>query len=87
VAPKAGADCRSIRARRDADSWRLLAERLQAKLNQTCVIENKAGASGDLGTEAVVRAEPDGATIGVSIVGPLALNTLLFSKLSYVPFS
>ena len=51
------------------------------------MIENKAGASGDLGTEAVVRAEPDGATIGVSIVGPLALNTLLFSKLSYVPFS
>ena len=66
---------------------RLLAERMQAKLNQTFVIENKPGASGNLGTEAVVRAEPDGATIGVSIVGPLALNTLLFSKLSYDPFS
>jgi tripartite-type tricarboxylate transporter receptor subunit TctC len=66
---------------------RLLAERLQAKLNQTFVIENKPGASGNLGTEAVVRAEPDGATIGVSIVGPLALNTLLFSRLSYDPFS
>jgi tripartite-type tricarboxylate transporter receptor subunit TctC len=66
---------------------RLLAERLQAKLNQTFVIENKPGASGNLGTEAVVRAEPDGATIGVSIVGPLALNTLLFPKLSYDPFS
>src|SRR3979411_1438210 len=49
---------------------RLLAERLQAKLNQTFVIENKPGASGNLGTEAVVRAEPDGATIGVSIVRP-----------------
>ena len=34
-----------------------------------------------------MRAEPDGATIGVSIVGPLALNTLLFSRLSYDPFS
>jgi tripartite-type tricarboxylate transporter receptor subunit TctC len=66
---------------------RLLAERLQAKLNQNFVIENKPGASGNLGTEAVVRAEPDGATIGVSIVGPLALNTLLFSKLSYDPIS
>ena len=66
---------------------RLLAERLQAKLNQTFVIENKPGASGNLGTEAVVRAEPDGATIGLSIVGPLALNTLLFSKLSYDPFT
>jgi tripartite-type tricarboxylate transporter receptor subunit TctC len=60
---------------------------LQAKLKETFVIENKPGASGNLGTEAVVRAEPDGATIGVSIVGPLALNTLLFSKLSYDPFS
>src|SRR5215468_112945 len=66
---------------------RLLAERLQAKLSQTFVIENKPGASGNLGTEAVVRAEPDGSTIGVSIVGPLALNTLLFSKLSYDPFT
>src|SRR5215475_1562036 len=66
---------------------RLLAEHLQTKLKQTFVVENKPGASGNLGTEAVVRAEPDGATIGVSIVGPLALNTLLFSKLSYDPFS
>jgi len=66
---------------------RLLAERLQAKLQQTFVVENKPGASGNLGTEAVVRAEPDGTTIGLSIVGPLALNTLLFSKLSYDPFT
>src|SRR5436309_3022948 len=66
---------------------RLLAEHLQGKLKQTFVVENKPGASGNLGTEAVVRAEPDGATIGLSIVGPLALNTLLFSKLSYDPFT
>jgi len=66
---------------------RLLAEHLQSKLRQTFVVENKPGASGNLGTEAVVRAEPDGSTIGVSIVGPLALNTLLFSKLSYDPFT
>src|SRR5262249_5892381 len=66
---------------------RLLAEHLQSRLKQTFVVENKPGASGNLGTEAVVRAEPDGATIGVSIAGPLALNTLLFSKLSYDPFS
>src|SRR5262247_4217692 len=66
---------------------RLLAEHLQSKLKQTFVVENKPGASGNLGTEAVVRAEPDGATVGLSIVGPLALNTLLFSKLAYDPFS
>jgi len=66
---------------------RLLAEHLQSKLKQTFVVENKPGASGNLGTEAVVRAEPDGATLGLSIVGPLALNTLLFSKLAYDPFT
>src|SRR5882672_6235899 len=64
---------------------RLLAERMQQKLDQTFVIENKPGASGNLGTDAVAKAEPDGATIGVSIGGPLAINTLLFSKLPYDP--
>jgi tripartite-type tricarboxylate transporter receptor subunit TctC len=64
---------------------RLIADRLQHKLGQSFVIENKPGASGNLGTDAVAKAEPDGATIGVSIGGPLAINTLLFSKLSYDP--
>ena len=64
---------------------RLIADRLAHKLGQTFVIENKPGASGNLGTDAVAKAEPDGATIGVSIGGPLAINTLLFSKLPYDP--
>jgi tripartite-type tricarboxylate transporter receptor subunit TctC len=64
---------------------RLLADRLQQKLGQSFVIDNKPGASGNLGTDAVAKAEPDGATIGVSIGGPLAINTLLFSKLPYDP--
>ena len=64
---------------------RMVAERLQAKLGQPFVIENKAGASGNVGTASVARAEPDGHTIGVSIVGPLALNTLLFAKMPYDP--
>jgi tripartite-type tricarboxylate transporter receptor subunit TctC len=64
---------------------RLIGERLQQKLGQSFVIENKPGASGNLGTDAVAKAEPDGATIGISIGGPLAINTLLFSKLPYDP--
>src|ERR1700730_13898055 len=64
---------------------RLIADRLQETLGQTLVIENKPGASGNLGTDAVAKAEPDGTTIGVSIGGPLAINTLLFSKLPYDP--
>ena len=51
----------------------------------TFVVENKPGASGNLGTDAVAKATPDGSTIGVSIGGPLAINTLLFAKLPYDP--
>jgi len=64
---------------------RLVADRLQQKLGANFVVENKPGASGNTGTDAVAKAEPDGATIGVSIPGPLAINTLLFSKLPYDP--
>ncbi|WP_375460725.1 Bug family tripartite tricarboxylate transporter substrate binding protein [uncultured Enterovirga sp.] len=65
---------------------RVIADRLQARLGQPFVIENKAGAGGNLGTDAVAKAQPDGYTIGVSIVGPLALNTLLFPRMPYDPF-
>ena len=64
---------------------RIIADRLGQKLGQTFVTENKPGASGNLGTDAVAKAEPDGATIGISIGGPLAINRLLFSKLPYDP--
>jgi tripartite-type tricarboxylate transporter receptor subunit TctC len=65
---------------------RLIADRLQQKLGQNFIVENKPGASGMLGTDAVAKAEPDGYTIGISIGGPLAINTLLFSKMPYDPF-
>ena len=65
---------------------RLVAEGLQQKYpTTTFVVENKPGASGNLGTDAVAKAAPDGSTIGVSIGGPLAINTLLFAKLPYDP--
>jgi len=66
---------------------RLIADKLQPNLKQTFTVENKPGASGNIGTDVVAKAEPDGATIGISIVGPLALNTLLFPKLPYDPFT
>jgi len=64
---------------------RLIADHLQKKLGQPFIIDNKPGASGNIGTDAVAKAAPDGTTIGVSIGGPLAINTLLFSKLPYDP--
>ena len=49
---------------------RLIAEQLQLKLGQPFLIENKPGASGMTGTDAVAKAAPDGATIGISLGGP-----------------
>ena len=65
---------------------RLIADGLVKKYPDSAfVVEYKPGASGNLGTDAVAKAAPDGATIGISIGGPLAINTLLFSKLPYDP--
>jgi tripartite-type tricarboxylate transporter receptor subunit TctC len=65
---------------------RLLADSFQARHpGSSFVVENKPGASGNIGTEAVARAAPDGSTIGISLGGPLAINTLLFAKLAYNP--
>ena len=64
---------------------RLIADDLQARLNQAFIVENRPGASGNTGTDVVAKAEPDGTTIGVSIGGPLAINTLLFPNLPYDP--
>src|SRR4029077_2389681 len=64
---------------------RLVADPLQKKLGQPFVIDNKPGAIDTMGPDAVAKAAPDGTTIGVSIGGPLAINTLLFSKLPYDP--
>lgn len=66
---------------------RLIGERLQATSKQSFVIDNRPGASGNTGTDAVAKAAPDGTTIGISILGPLGLNTLLFSKMPYDPFN
>jgi tripartite-type tricarboxylate transporter receptor subunit TctC len=65
---------------------RLVADGLQQKYPASAfVIENKPGASGNLGTDIVAKAPADGSTLGVSIGGPLAINTLLFSRLPYDP--
>jgi tripartite-type tricarboxylate transporter receptor subunit TctC len=65
---------------------RLIANSLQARHPQSSfIVENKPGASGNIGTDAVAKAAPDGATLGISLGGPLAINTLLFARLPYDP--
>ena len=64
---------------------RLLAENLRKHFGQPVIVENKPGAGGMVGTDAVAKAAPDGYTIGVSIVGPLVNNKLLYKKMPYDP--
>ncbi len=65
---------------------RILAEKLPQSLGQAVVVENRPGAGGNLGTALVAKAAPDGYTIGISIPGPLAVNTVLYRKMEYDPF-
>lgn len=64
---------------------RMLAERLQGKLGGNWVVENRTGAGGNIGMEAVKAAAPDGTTISSATIGTLSINQFLFAKLSYDP--
>jgi tripartite-type tricarboxylate transporter receptor subunit TctC len=64
---------------------REVAAQLTTKWNATVVVENKAGAAGNLGTEFVGRAAPDGYTILINSFGPIAINPTLFPKLAVNP--
>jgi len=64
---------------------RLIAPKLSAAIGQSVVIENKPGAAGNLGADAVAKAPPDGHTLLLMDVGSLATAPSLFSDLTYDP--
>ena len=64
---------------------RIVAERLRQKWNQAVVIENKSGAGGNIGAEAVAGSAPDGYTLLASPPGPIAINENLYKKLAFRP--
>lgn len=64
---------------------RIVGEKVSAKWGQPVVVENRAGAGGNIGAEAVYRAEPDGYTILSSPPGPLSINLNLYKSLAYDP--
>ena len=64
---------------------RIVLEKMADDLGHRFVVENQAGASGNLGTAAVARAAPDGYTILISASGPLAVNQSLFRDIGYDP--
>jgi tripartite-type tricarboxylate transporter receptor subunit TctC len=64
---------------------RAVSQKLSESLRQPFVVDNKPGAGGNLGTEFVVRSAPDGYTLIVNSVGPMAVNKTLFKNLAYDP--
>jgi tripartite-type tricarboxylate transporter receptor subunit TctC len=64
---------------------RQVARVMATLLNQTIIVDNKAGGGGNIGTDAIAKAKPDGYTIGMGNFAPLAVNVSLFKKLSFDP--
>ena len=64
---------------------RLLSERLARRLGQSFVVENKPGAGGNIGTDAIAKAAPDGYTMGPVTVGGWTINQYLYARLPYDP--
>lgn len=66
-------------------SARAIVEKLGARLGQSVVVDNRPGASGNIGTDAVARAAPDGCTLLLGFDGTLAINPHIFAKVPFDP--
>jgi len=64
---------------------RTIAAPLGELLGQSVTVENKGGAGGNIGVDAIAKAAPDGTTIGIGTTGPLAINPHLMAKMPYDP--
>jgi len=64
---------------------RIVAKGLTDRLGQQVYVENRGGANGGLGAQEVMRAEPDGYTIGAISDSPMTVNPWMYEKLPYSP--
>jgi tripartite-type tricarboxylate transporter receptor subunit TctC len=64
---------------------RLIAPKLQEVFGQPFIVENKPGAGGNIGADAVAKSAPDGHTLLIGYNGPIAVNVTLFEKMPYDP--
>lgn len=64
---------------------RILQDELAKAIGQTVVIENRGGAGGSVGTEAVARATPDGYTLLMGTIGTHSINPAVYAKINYDP--
>jgi tripartite-type tricarboxylate transporter receptor subunit TctC len=62
---------------------RIIAERLTAAFGQQVIVDNRAGAGGNIGADIVAKANPDGHTVLMATTGVMAFNHYLYSKLPY----
>ena len=62
---------------------RFVAQGLSERLGQSVIVENRVGAGGNIGTDAVAKAAPDGYTIGLSTSGPLVNNKFLYQDMPF----
>ena len=64
---------------------RIVADGLSKKLGQPVVVENRAGAAGNIGADAVFHSAPDGYTLLAAQPAPLTVNPVLYTKMSFDP--
>lgn len=64
---------------------RALGPRVEERLHQPLVIDNRPGAGGNIGMDAVAKAAPDGYTLGIGAAGALAVNPSLYPQMPYDP--
>jgi tripartite-type tricarboxylate transporter receptor subunit TctC len=64
---------------------RILAPELQKRLGTPVIVDNRAGAGGNLGTDQVAKSAPDGYTILLAASGPMAVNASLYKSMPYNP--
>jgi tripartite-type tricarboxylate transporter receptor subunit TctC len=62
---------------------RAIAQKMQQLANITVIVENKAGAGGNIGVDQVLKSPPDGYTLGITAMNSFAINPLLTKKLPY----
>lgn len=66
---------------------RILAEELGKSLGQNVIVDNRGGAGGTLGTEAVARSAPDGHTLLMGTIGTHSINPAVYAKINYDPIA
>ncbi len=74
-APGGGADITS----------RIIAQKLGPALNQQVLVDNRGGAGGNIGVDIAAKAPPDGYTLVLGTIGPIAINVSLYKKLPFDP--